>query len=56
MGRKIPETITEEEFLKIINAVKKPKKKLAYMLGFYQCMRISEVVVLTKEQIDYGRR
>ncbi len=55
-GRKIPETITEEEFLKIIKAVKDKKRKLAYMLGFYEAMRISEVVNLKQEHIDKGRR
>ena len=55
-GRKRPETITEEEFLKIIKAVKDKKRKLAYMLGFYEAMRISEVVNLKQEHIDKGRR
>jgi len=56
MSRKIPETITEEEFKQIIRVVKKPKRKLAYMLGFYQCMRISEVVSLKRLDIDKNRR
>ena len=55
-GRKIPETITEEEFLKIIKVIKDKKRKLAYMLGFYEAMRISEVVNLKQEHIDKGRR
>jgi len=49
MARKIPDTITEEEFLKLVNdpEVKaKPKKRLAYVLGFYNCLRISEIVNL----------
>ncbi len=56
MKRKIPETITEEELLRIVETTKKPKKKLAYMLGFYQAMRISEVVNLNPENIDKGRK
>ena len=54
-GRKIPEVIQEEELVKILRAVKKPKKTLAYMLGFYQAMRVSEVIKLLPEQIDMSQ-
>jgi integrase len=54
--RKIPDTITEEEFLKVLLATKKPHHKLAYVLGFYQAMRISEVLNLKPEDIDLGRK
>lgn len=53
---KIPETITEEELIKILKIVKDNKRKLAFMLGFYQGMRVSEVVKLQPENIDYNRR
>ena len=53
--RKLPTTISEREFLERIKAVKCPKKKLALMLGFYQCMRVSEVVKLTTQDVDRGR-
>lgn len=56
MGRKIPETITEKEFIELIKHIKNPKKKLAYSLGFYQAMRVSEVIKLQKENIDRNRR
>jgi len=56
MGRKIPDTVTEDEIKELVKHVKKPKTKLAYLLGFYQCMRISEVVKLTKDDIDFNRR
>jgi len=52
MKRKIPDTITEEEFITLISdkkIKKNNKRKLAYMLGFYQCMRISEVVKILPE-------
>jgi len=55
MELKIPETITEDELLSIIKSTKKTKTKLAYMLGFYQCLRISEVVNLTSKDIDKAR-
>lgn len=54
--RKIPETISEEELIKILNATKKAHHKLAYALGFYQAMRVSEVIKLKPEDIDFGRK
>ena len=53
--KKIPKTISEKDFIEIIKKVNKPKIKLAFMLGFYECMRVSEVVKLKKEQIDMQR-
>jgi len=50
---KLPEIITEEEFLKIQDKVKKKNHKLAYALGFYECMRIGEIVNLKPEDINY---
>jgi integrase len=66
MARKLPVIITEKEFKEIIkelirrgNKAKNEKKKLrynklklAFMLGFYQCMRVSEVIKLKPEHID----
>jgi len=54
--RKIPETITHKEFKKIILKTKNNKNKLAYSLGFYQGMRVSEVVKLTSDNIDCAIR
>jgi integrase len=52
MVYKIPETITEEELIKILEATKKPHHKFAFALGFYEAMRISEIVKLNPEDID----
>lgn len=51
--RIIPETITEEELIEIVTSkgIKK-HHKLAFLLGFYQCLRISEVVKLERKNID----
>jgi len=49
---KLPEIITEEELIKIIEKSEKNHYKLAFALGFYECMRISEVVKLKKEDIN----
>lgn len=53
--KKIPETISEQEFLDKLKDVKKKHIKLAFMLGFYQCMRVSEVVKLNLVDIDTSR-
>lgn len=47
--------MTEKEFLTNLKNVKKSYVKIGFMLGFYQCMRISEVVLLKQEDIDYER-
>ncbi|KKN00299.1 hypothetical protein LCGC14_1139220 [marine sediment metagenome] len=49
---KIPITITEQEFKDIIKGTKKLKLKAAFMLGFYQAMRVSEVINLEKEDVN----
>lgn len=54
--KKIPETITEEEFVKVIRNVKKNHHKLAFLLGFYQAMRVSEIVNLKPENIRYEQK
>ncbi|MAG02331.1 hypothetical protein CMI42_03260 [Candidatus Pacearchaeota archaeon] len=51
-GRRIPETITEDELVKIISKTKRNNHKLAFLLGFYQAMRVSEVVNLKLENVD----
>ena len=54
--RRIPVTISEDEFQLLIKNTKNKQHKLAFMLGFYQCMRVSEVVKLLPINIDIGRR
>jgi len=56
MVKKIPETITEEEFIKLLRAVKMKHHRIAFILGFYACMRINEIVKLKPEHIDRGQR
>ena len=52
--KKLPYTITEDEFLTMIKRVKNPKHKLAFMLGFYAGMRVSEIIKLQPENIENG--
>jgi integrase len=49
---KLPEIITEEELIKILEATKKQHHKFAFALGFYEAMRISEIVNLKLEDIN----
>ncbi len=56
MPKKIPVTISEEELIKIIRSTKKKHHRIAFILGFYGCMRVSEVVKLRQEDIDRGQR
>ena len=51
--RNIPETITEEEFVKLIRKVRQQNHRVAFILGFYQGMRVSEVVNLKPENIRF---
>lgn len=55
MARNIPATITEQELIAILKATTKPKKRLAYMLGFYQALRVSEVAKLQPGDIDINK-
>lgn len=56
MAKKLPETISEEEFIKLFRATKNKKHKIAFLLGFYGAMRISEIIKLKQEDIDRGQR
>jgi len=53
--RKLPITLSEGEFLELIKKTNDPKLKLAFMLGFYCGMRVSEVVKLMPEDVDFRR-
>lgn len=53
---KLPDTIKESEFQEILKATDKAHHKLAFALGFYQAMRVSEVVKLKPEDLDMGGR
>ena len=55
MSRVIPKTITEQELHKILKVASK-RNGVAYMLGFYESMRVSEVVNLKSTDIDINRR
>lgn len=52
MVLKLPDILTEEDLIKVLNSTKKPHHKLAYALGFYECMRVSEIVNLKPEDVN----
>ena len=52
--RKLPAYLTEEEYTTIIGVVKKPHHKLAFNLAFNSGLRISEIIKLKLENIDYA--
>ena len=52
MAQKLPEIITEEELLKLTKPIKNQKHKLAILLGFYECLRVSEVACLKPEHVN----
>lgn len=56
MTKKIPETITEEELIQILRVTRKKHHRTAFILGFYGCMRVSEIVNLRPEHIDRGQK
>lgn len=56
MSRKIPETITEEELMKVIKYAPNKQSGIAYAITFYEALRISELIKLKPENIDISRR
>ena len=54
--KKIPETLSETDLLKILDNTNMQHHKLAFALGFYQAMRVSEIVNLKPEDIDMGQK
>lgn len=52
---KIPDTITEEQLIKLVSdkeVKKKPKRRMAYILMFYQALRVSELAKLNQQDYD----
>lgn len=49
----LPITITQSEVVKILREVKQPHHKVAIILGFCSGLRISEVLALKPENLNY---
>lgn len=54
MARKIPDVLTETEFKKILDETQSPKHRLAYLLGYFCGLRVSEVVKLQPDDVLRG--
>jgi integrase/recombinase XerD len=52
---KLPQVITEDEFKKVMKHTRKRNHKLAFALGFFCGLRISEVCKLQPRDVDTGR-
>jgi len=55
-NQKLPEVITEKELNLMLKATKNPKHRLAFALGFYEALRISEVACLLPENVNKETR
>lgn len=56
MKLKLPDTITEEELMKVLAVTKLPYHRAAFVLGFYQCMRVSEIINLAAADIKRDQK
>jgi integrase len=54
--KKLPGYLNEEEFLRLMKIVKNPIHRLAFNLAFSSGLRISEIVNLLPENIDFNGR
>ena len=55
-NQKLPEVLTEKELQLILKGSKNPKHRLAFALGFYEALRISEVACLLPEHIQPAQK
>lgn len=54
--KKLPVSISEEEFVKLIKSTDKEHHKVAFLLGYGSGMRVSEIVNLKPEQVNIKER
>lgn len=52
MTLKLPDIITEEELIKVLKKTEHAHHRASFVIAFYQCMRVSEVVALEQKNID----
>lgn len=56
MARKLPVSIDEEEFIKLLKHTKKIHHRVAFLLGFESGLRISEVTKLETRDINLNEK
>jgi len=54
--KKLPVAINDEEFIELIKHTYKEHHKLAFLLGYGSGMRVSEIVSLKPENINFNER
>jgi site-specific recombinase XerD len=54
--KKLPGVLSESEVKRLLDCEKNPKHRLLLMLAYSSGLRVSEVVALRKEHIDFRRR
>ncbi|MDR1277136.1 MAG: tyrosine-type recombinase/integrase [Treponema sp.] len=54
--KKLPGVLAESEIKNLLNCEKNPKHRLLLMLAYSSGLRVSEVVALKKEHIDFQRK
>lgn len=55
-GKRLPEVISQQELTIILSAAKNDSQRLAFALGFYECMRVGEIARLRPEDINYNAK
>ena len=56
MVKKLPSAISEEDFVKLIENTKKEEHKLAFLLGYGAGLRISEVIHLKPQDVNFKEK
>ena len=56
MTIKLPDTITEQELIEVLKKTKQPHHRAAFAMGFYECMRVSEIVNLEKQNVRVNEK
>jgi integrase/recombinase XerD len=56
MKNKLPIAVEEEDFVKLIQNTKKEEHKLAFLLGYGSGMRVSEIVNLKPEDVNFKEK
>jgi site-specific recombinase XerD len=56
IDKKLPEVLAESEVKDLLDCEKNPKHRLLLMLAYSSGLRVSEVVALKKEHIDFRRK
>jgi site-specific recombinase XerD len=54
--KRLPGVLSKEEVLRLLDKEQNPKHRLLLMLTYSSGLRVSEVVALKKEHIDFGRK